>query len=105
MGRIADDLIDLVTAVLADLADPVRGAAPGLVLPATLAGHRVDADAHADLVFTLGLLLDAGVTQVGDLDVETVLRARLAATDAARTHTFFSYRVAETARLRSMNGE
>ena len=97
MGRIADDLIDLVTAVLADLADPVRGAAPGLVLPATLAGHRVDADAHADLVFTLGLLLDAGVTQVGDLDVETVLRARLAATDAARTHTFFSYRIAETA--------
>jgi hypothetical protein len=97
VGRIADDLIDLVTAVLADLADPVSGAAPGLVLPATLAGHRVDADAHADLVFTLGLLLDAGVTQVGDLDVETVLRARLAATDAARTHTFFSYRIAETA--------
>jgi len=97
VGRIADDLIDLVTAVLADLADPVRGAAPGLVLPATLAGHRVDADAHADLVFTLGLLLEAGVSQVGDLDVETILRTRLAATDAARTHTFFSYRIAETA--------
>jgi glycosyltransferase involved in cell wall biosynthesis len=97
VGRIADDLVDLVTAVLADLADPDRGAAPGLALPATLAGHRVDADAHADLVFTLGLLLEAGVDRIGDLPVEDVLRARLAATDARRTHTFFSYRIAETA--------
>jgi hypothetical protein len=97
VGRIADDLVELATAVLADLADPVRGAAPGLVLPATLAGHRVDADAHADLVFTLGLLREAGVERIGDLEVEAVLRARLASTDAARTHTFFSYRIAETA--------
>jgi hypothetical protein len=97
VGRIADELVELVTAVLADLADPVVGAAPGLVLPATLAGHRVDADAHADLVFTLGLLREAGVERIGGLEVEAVLRARLASTDAARTHTFFSYRIAETA--------
>ena len=97
MGRIADDLVELVTTVLADLADPERGVAPGLALPATLAGHRVDADAHADMVFTLGLLREAGVERIGDLDVEAVLLARLAATDAARTHTFFSYRIAETA--------
>jgi glycosyltransferase involved in cell wall biosynthesis len=97
VGRIADDLIDGVTSVLADLADPDRGVAPGLALPATLGGHRVDADAHADLVFTLGLLREAGIGRVGDLDVEAVLRERLAATDAARTHTFFSYRIAETA--------
>ena len=83
MGRIADDLVELVTTVLADLADPERGVAPGLALPATLAGHRVDADAHADLVFTLGLLREAGVERIGDLDVEAVLRHRLAATDAA----------------------
>jgi hypothetical protein len=97
VGRITDDLVKLVTTVLADLADPDRGVAPGLALPATLAGHRVDADAHADLVFTLGLLREAGVERIGDLDVEAVLLARLAATDAARTHTFFSYRIAETA--------
>jgi glycosyltransferase involved in cell wall biosynthesis len=97
VGRIADDLVDLVTAVLADLGDPDRGVAPGLVLPATLGGHRVDADAHADLVFTLGLLREAGVERIGDLDVDAVLRERLAETDAARTHTFFSYRIAETA--------
>jgi hypothetical protein len=97
VGRIADDLVELVTAVLGDLADPGRGAAPGLMLPATLAGHRVDADAHADLVFTLGLLREAGVERIGGLEVEAVLRERLATTDAARTHTFFSYRIAETA--------
>jgi hypothetical protein len=97
VGLIADDLTDLVTSVLTDMADPDRGVAPGLVLPATLGGHRVDADAHADLVFTLGLLREAGVAAIGDLDVDTVLHERLAATDAARTHTFFSYRIAETA--------
>lgn len=96
MGTIADDLVTLATGVLADLGDPTAGVAPRLVLPATLAGHRVDADAHADLVFTLGLLLEAGVGHVGDVDVEAHLHDRLAATDAARTHTFFSYRIAET---------
>ncbi|HKY67242.1 MAG TPA: hypothetical protein VJM49_12760, partial [Acidimicrobiales bacterium] len=96
MGSIADDLVRLATGVLADLGDPATGAAPGLVLPATLAGHRVDADAHADLVFTLGLLHEAGVERIGALDVEAHLHDRLAATDASRTHTFFSYRIAET---------
>jgi hypothetical protein len=97
VGRIENDLIGLVTAVLADLGDAEAGVAPGLVLPATLGGHRVDADAHADLVFTLGLLREAGVARVGDLVVDDVLRDRLAATDPDRTHTFFSYRIAETA--------
>ncbi|HEY2997597.1 MAG TPA: hypothetical protein VGJ43_03430 [Acidimicrobiales bacterium] len=96
MGAIADDLVALATTVLADLG-ALSGVAPGLVLPATLAGHRVDADAHADLVFTLGLLREAGVARLGDLDVEAVLHDRLAATPARRTHTFFSYRIAETA--------
>jgi hypothetical protein len=97
VGTIADDLVTLATGVLADLGDPEAGVAPGLVLPATLAGHRVDADAHADLVFTLGLLRETGVRRIGDLDVEAMLHDRLAATDARRTHTFFSYRIAETA--------
>jgi glycosyltransferase involved in cell wall biosynthesis len=96
VGTIADDLVSLATGVVTDLGDPATGVAPGLVLPATLAGHRVDADAHADLVFTLGLLREAGVGTIGAVDVEEHLHARLAALDAARTHTFFSYRVAET---------
>ena len=96
VGTIADDLVTLATTVVTDLGDPTSGVAPGLVLPATLAGHRVDADAHADLVFTLGLLREAGVAHIGAVDVEQHLHDRLAATDAARTHTFFSYRIAET---------
>lgn len=96
MGTIADDLLTLATGVLADLGDPVAGVAPALALPVTLAGHRVDADAHADLVFTLGLLHEAGVRHVGDVDIEDHLHDLLASIDAARTHTFFSYRIAET---------
>jgi glycosyltransferase involved in cell wall biosynthesis len=93
-STIADRLVATAVDVLDGLA---TGVAPGLALPATLAGHRVDADAHADLLFALGLLYEAGAGEVAGLDVrETILR-RLATVDAARTHTFFSYRVAETA--------
>ena len=91
---IADDLVATAVRVLEDLA---FGVAPGLALPETLAGHRVDADAHADLVFTLGLLHEAGIDEVvAGLPVVPTLRQRLAETDARRTHTFFSYRIAET---------
>ncbi|HET6832730.1 MAG TPA: hypothetical protein VFH30_02595 [Acidimicrobiales bacterium] len=91
--RIADDLVAGAMRVLEGLAG---GVAPGLVLPDTLAGHRVDADAHADLCFTLGLLHEAGVDDVAGLSVVPTLLGRLAATDGRRTHTFFSYRIAET---------
>ncbi|HEV7759002.1 MAG TPA: hypothetical protein VGO78_08430 [Acidimicrobiales bacterium] len=91
---IADDLVSTAVDVLDQLA---RGVAPGLRLPTTLAGHRVDADAHADLVFTLGLLHEAGVGEVGGLGVLPTIHQRLGETNAGRTHTFFSYRIAETA--------
>jgi len=91
---IADDLVSTAVRVVEELAG---GVAPGLRLPATLAGHRVDADAHADLLFTLGLLHEAGVEEVAGLDVVPLIHRRLAETNAARTHTFFSYRVADTA--------
>ncbi len=91
---IADDLVAAAVLVLEGLA---RGIAPDLVLPDTVAGHRVDADAHADLCFTLGLLHEAGVDHVAGLPVVPTLLGRLAATDGRRTHTFFSYRIAETA--------
>jgi hypothetical protein len=90
---IADDLVAAAVQVLEGLA---RDIAPGLVLPDTLAGHRVDADAHADLCFTLGLLHEAGIDDVAGLAVVPTLLGRLAATDGRRTHTFFSYRIAET---------
>jgi glycosyltransferase involved in cell wall biosynthesis len=90
---IADDLVAAAVRALEGLA---AGIAPGLVLPDTVAGHRVDADAHADLCFTLGLLHEAGIDDVAGLPVVPTLLGRLAATDARRTHTFFSYRIAET---------
>jgi glycosyltransferase involved in cell wall biosynthesis len=90
---IADDLVAVAVRVLEEL---VHGIAPGLVLPDTVAGHRVDADAHADLCFTLGLLHEAGIDDVAGLPVVPTLLDRLAATDGRRTHTFFSYRIAET---------
>ena len=92
--EIADDLVSLATTVVADLA---AGIAPDLRLPPTLAGHRVDADARADLIFTLGLLREAGVSEIAGHDVEATLHARMAEVDGRRTHTFFSYRIAETA--------
>jgi hypothetical protein len=93
-ASIADDLLGTALDVLDELSQEV---APGLVLPDTLAGHRVDADAHADLAFTLGLLHEAGVEEVAGLPVVPALHRLLAGLDAQRTHTFFSYRVAETA--------
>jgi hypothetical protein len=91
---IADDLLATAVDVLDRLA---HGIAPRWRLPATLAGHRVDADAHADLVFTLGLLHEAGVEEIGGLGVRPTILRRLGETNARRTHTFFSYRIAETA--------
>lgn len=91
---IADALVSTALDVVERLALSV---APGLALPATLAGHRVEADAHADLVFTLGLLHEAGVGEVAGRRLDALVHERLASIDAARTHTFFSYRVAETA--------
>lgn len=60
------------------------------------AGHLVAPDVRADLLFTVGLLGEAGVTAVAGRPLDDALAAVLAPIDGARTHTFFSYRVAET---------
>jgi len=65
-------------------------------VPPAFAGHRVNPDVPADLLFTLGWLHQAGVTTVADLDVLDVLSGLLSRIDGPGTHTFFSYRVAET---------
>ena len=91
--ELAGSLLDLVDAQLAALAD---GPLPGLDLPGLLLGHEVGPDVRADLLFTLGMLHSAGRTTVAELDVTGVLARLLAAVDGRRTHTFFSYRVAET---------
>jgi len=65
-------------------------------VPPAFAGHRVNPDVPADLAFTLGWLHAAGTTTLGDLEVTDVLRSLLSTIDGPGTHTFFSYRVAET---------
>ncbi|MFZ4519948.1 MAG: hypothetical protein ACOYOP_16275 [Microthrixaceae bacterium] len=70
--------------------------APGFLLPRTWGGHPVEPDVAADLVFTLGHLHDGGVQELGGTPLPHALRTVLRHIDGRRTHTFFSYRVAET---------
>lgn len=69
---------------------------PGWRLPGAFAGHEVGADVRADVCFTLSHLADAGVTTIGGEDLDAVLVRLLGEVDGAATHTFFSYRIAET---------
>ncbi len=70
--------------------------APGFVLPTTFGGHLVGTDAVADLAFTLGWLVECGVTEIAGEPIEGALRTVLTQIDGHGTHSFFSYRVAET---------
>ena len=69
---------------------------PGLALPRTYAGHVVGADVRADLLYTLGHLADAGVVSIADVAIDDHIVTHLRQVQGAHTHTFFSYRVAET---------
>ena len=88
-------LLDLVVDVTSECF--ARHARDGL-LPANFAGHRVEADATADAVTTLGLLHRCGVTELNGRPIEEMLRTLLRNIDGPATHTFFSYRIAETVR-------
>ncbi|BCB83711.1 glycosyltransferase family protein [Phytohabitans suffuscus] len=70
--------------------------APGFRLPASYAGHPVDAATRADLLYVLGLLLDAGVTEVAGVALDRVVLNFLSDVPAAAVEGFSSYRVAET---------
>ncbi len=69
---------------------------PGWQLPNVFAGHAVGADVRADLLFTLTHLAAAGVDTIAGTPIETAITTLLAGVDGVGTHTFFSYRVAET---------
>jgi glycosyltransferase involved in cell wall biosynthesis len=74
----------------------VAAQAPGWRLPRVFAGHAVGADVRADLMFTLGHLASAGVDRVAATPVEDAIALLLRGVDGAATHSFFSYRIAET---------
>lgn len=65
-------------------------------IPRVYAGHEVGADVRADLIFTLGHLADAGVETVAGLAPDALITQLLAGVRGRATHTFFSYRIAET---------
>jgi glycosyltransferase involved in cell wall biosynthesis len=69
---------------------------PAWHLPRTFAGHRVGADVRADLCFTLAHLADAGVERVAGEHPDAITARLLTEVDGRATHTFFSYRIAET---------
>ncbi|QYG95144.1 glycosyltransferase [Iamia sp. SCSIO 61187] len=69
---------------------------PGWRVPRAYAGHEVAADVRADVCFTLHHLAEAGVTTVAGEDLDEVLVRLLGGVDGSSTHTFFSYRIAET---------
>ncbi|NNL67587.1 MAG: glycosyltransferase [Myxococcales bacterium] len=69
---------------------------PGLELPTVFAGHAVGPDVRADLAFTLGHLHGCGRGRLDGSSAPEAIARVLRPIDGAATHTFFSYRVAET---------
>ncbi len=69
---------------------------PGWRIPRLFAGHEVGPDTRADLAYTLGLLEAAGQTEVAGVAMPEAIGRVLRVVDGPGTHTFFSYRVAET---------
>ncbi|MEQ8841895.1 MAG: hypothetical protein RIB98_13020 [Acidimicrobiales bacterium] len=91
--ELADRLVALASEVLTDLE---ANHAPGLELPAVFGGYVVGPDARADLAFTLGLLHGEGVESVAGIDCASVAVEIVRRLDGPATHSFYSYRAAET---------
>lgn len=92
-AELADDLMEMTTGILADLG---HHHAPGLELPRVFGGYLVGADARADLAFTLGLLHGEGVEEVAGIRCADVALEIVRRLDGPGTHSFYSYRAAET---------
>lgn len=90
---LGDELLSFVTTTVTKLATTHF---PNWRIPRTFAGHRVDADVRADLVFTLTHLAQGGVTDIADEPIDDVIARLLTEVDGRATHTFFSYRIAES---------
>lgn len=96
MNNPADLAIRLKEFVLLQLETIERSYFPGLKLPTLFAGHSMGADVRGDLVFVLGLLHELGVSQVAGLRIPETISSLLRAVNGEETHSFYSYRVAET---------
>src|SRR4051812_28584803 len=93
----AAELADRLTGATVDILERgERRHLPGWRIPRTFAGHLVAADVWADVCFTLAHLRTAGVDAVAGDAIDMVLSRLLSEVDGPSTHTFFSYRIAET---------
>ncbi|MET0903413.1 MAG: hypothetical protein ABWZ52_09240 [Acidimicrobiales bacterium] len=92
-GELAARLLELVERQLAHLA---TGPLPAFDLPRVLMAEPVGQDVRADLLFTLGLLHQAGRTEVAGVGITDAIERLLARVDGGAVDTFYSYRVAET---------
>lgn len=90
---LGDELLSFVTTTVNQLATTHF---PDWRIPRTFAGHRVDADVRADLVFTLTHLAEGGVTDIAGEPIDDLIAQLLTEVEGRNTHTFFSYRIAET---------
>ena len=91
--HLGDELLTFVRSTVESLA---AAHFPEWRIPSTFAGHFVDADVRADLLYTLTHLAAGGVSTIGGTPIDDVVATLLTEVDGPRTHTFFSYRVAET---------
>lgn len=97
MPTTAGALAERLTSFCVETLERLEGShLPGWHIPRTFAGHEVGADVRADLCFTLSHLADAGVAEVAGEPVDHILTRLLGQVDGRATHTFFSYRIAET---------
>lgn len=92
-ASLADWLVAETVATVEDLHATVL---PGWRVPRAYAGHEVAADVRADVCFTLHHLAEAGVETIAGEPIDDVLVRLLGEVDGSSTHTFFSYRIAET---------
>ena len=90
---VADDLSNFVKCGLEEFADRV---APGLELPESYAGHAVLDDTRADLLYVVGLLIEAGEVEVSGINLSRVAISLLRAINPGKVEGFSSYRVAES---------
>lgn len=82
--------------VVAGLRDVEASAAPRFELPALYGGHPVLDDTAADLVYVLGLLIEAGTEEVAGCDLRDAGVRLLKGLDPEGVEAFASYRVGET---------
>ena len=92
-SEFSDYLLDFVVKQMSQLEKQYF---PDLILPSRLAGFPLGADVKGDLLFVLGMLHEAQVSQINNTSVLPAISKILKGINGKATHSFYSYRTAET---------